>query len=165
MIHAPNPSRSRDVVLYGSNLGPIRRSCQPPLQEERRTDLHNHEHDLQRFDDVYAGFAVYQCRNQGGNTAPGQNKVLVGPVTEPTHIDASAIKNGNLTFVTNPAVLTAPTTVSGAAAGCPNPTWTGVNPTLTVTDITLTISQGGVLLFTCTASNDNGLTGTVPLTC
>src|SRR6266498_5084045 len=110
-----------------------------------------------------SGFAVYQCRNQGGNTAPGQNKVLVGPVTEPTHIDASAIKNGNLTFVTNPAVLTAPTTVSGAAAGCPNPTWTGVNPTLTVTDITLTISQGGVLLFTCTASNKQGLSGSVPL--
>jgi len=111
------------------------------------------------------GFAVYTCQNQGGNTAAGQNKVLVGPVTEPTHIDASAVKNGNLTFVTNPAVLTAPTTVTGAQAGCPNPNWTGVNPTLTLTSIELTISQGGVQLFDCKASNPQGLSGTVSLTC
>jgi len=112
-----------------------------------------------------SGFAVYQCQNGGGNIAPGQNRVLVGPVTEPTHIDSSDIKNGNLNFTTNPAVLSAPTTVTGAEAGCPNPNWTGVNPTLTVTDITLTIAQGGTLLFTCTASNPSGLSGTVPLTC
>lgn len=112
-----------------------------------------------------SGFAVYQCRNAGGNIAPGQNKVLVGPVTAPTHIPGTEIKNGNLTFTTNPAVLTAPATVTAAEAGCPNPNWTGVNPTLTVTSITLTISQGGMLLFTCTASNPNGLSGTVPLTC
>jgi hypothetical protein len=111
------------------------------------------------------GFAVYQCQNNGGNIAPGQNRVLVGPVTEPTHIDSSAIKNGNLTFTTNPAVLTAPATVSGAAAGCPSANWTGVNPALTVTDITLTIAQGGSTLFTCTASNKNGLSGSVPLSC
>jgi hypothetical protein len=112
-----------------------------------------------------SGFAVYQCQNGGGNVAPGQNKVLVGPVTEPTNIPGSAIKNGNVTFTTNPAVLTAPSTVTGAQAGCPNPNWTGVNPTLTVTNITLTIAQGGVTLFTCTASNPNGLSGTVPLSC
>ena len=113
-----------------------------------------------------SGFAVYQCRNQGGNTAPGQNRVLVGPVTEPTVIPGSEIKNGNLTFVTDPAVLTAPSTVTGAEAGCPNQNWTGVNPQLTVTDISLTISQGGTLLFTCTASNPNGFSsGTVALSC
>jgi len=60
---------------------------------------------------------------------------------------------------------TAPTTVSGAAAGCPNPNWTGVNPTLTVTSVSLDISQGGVLLFSCSASNPNGLSGTFALTC
>jgi len=112
-----------------------------------------------------SGFAVYQCQNQGGNTAPGQNKVLVGPTTTPTIIPGDEIKNGNLTFTTNPAELSAPATVTGAEAGCPNPNWTGVNPTLTVTDIELTISQGGVLLFTCTASNPEGLTGTVALSC
>ena len=87
-----------------------------------------------------SGFAVYQCRNAGGNIAPGQNKVLVGPVTAPTTIPGSSIKNGNVTFTTNPAVLTAPSTVSASQAGCPNSNWTGVNPTLTVTNITLTIA-------------------------
>lgn len=111
------------------------------------------------------GFAVYQCQNGGGNIAPGQNRVLVGPVTAPTNIDSSAIKNGNLTFTTNPAVLTAPQTVTGAEAGCPNPNWTGVNPSLTVTDITLTIAQGGTTYFTCTASNPGGLSGKVALAC
>jgi len=112
-----------------------------------------------------SGFAVYQCQNGGGNTAPGQNRVLTGPATAPTHIPGNEVKNGNLAFTTNPAVLTAPSTVSGAAAGCPNPNWTGVNPKLTVTDISLTISQGG-LLFTCTASNPNGFSsGTVALSC
>jgi hypothetical protein len=117
------------------------------------------------IDTTVSGFAVYQCQNQGGNVAPGQNKVLVGPVTAPTDIPSSAIKNGNLTFVTNPAVLTAPDTVTGAEAGCPNPNWSGVNPTLTVTSVALTISQGGVLLFSCSASDPNGLTGTFALTC
>jgi hypothetical protein len=117
------------------------------------------------IDTTVAGFAVYQCQNAGGNTAPGQNRVLEGPVTAPTDIDSDAIKNGNLRFVTNPAVLTADPTVPGAAAGCPNANWTGVNPTLTVTSVDLDIFQGGVLLFSCSASNPNGLTGTVALTC
>jgi len=112
-----------------------------------------------------SGSAVYQCQNHGGQTAPGQNKVLVGPVTSPTTIPADQVKNGTVTFTTNPAVLTAPTTVSGAAAGCPATNWTGVNPTLTVTNINMTISQGGSLLFTCSASNPNGLSGTVSLSC
>ena len=112
-----------------------------------------------------SGSAVYQCQNAGGNTAPGQNRVLVGPVTAPTTIPSGSIKNGNVSFTTNAAVLTAPATVSGSQAGCPNPNWTGVNPTLTVTNIRLTIAQGGVTLFTCTASNPNGLSGTVPLSC
>src|SRR5919198_6700377 len=75
-----------------------------------------------------SGFAVYECQNQGGNTAPGQNKVLEGPTTTPTHISSGEIKNGNLLFTTSPAELSAAETVSGAAAGCPNPNWTGVNP-------------------------------------
>ncbi|MBC9822557.1 hypothetical protein [Terrabacter sp. MAHUQ-38] len=113
-----------------------------------------------------SGFAVYQCQNNGGNTAPGQNKVLVGPAVAPTFIDSSAIKNGNLTLVTSPAVLSAPETVTGAEAGCPNPNWTGVNPTLTVTDISLVIEQPpGTEIFNCSASNPAGLSGSVLLTC
>ena len=113
-----------------------------------------------------SGSAVYQCSNNGGNTAPGQNKVLVGPTTTPTLIPGDQIKNGNVSFTTEAAVLTAPATVTGAQAGCPNPNWTGVNPTLTTTDISMRISQGGVLLFSCAAaSNPNGLSGRVPLAC
>jgi hypothetical protein len=113
-----------------------------------------------------SGFALYQCQNGGGNTAPGQNKVLVGPATSDTSIPASAIKNGNLTFTTNPATLTAAPTVSGATAGCPNPNWTGVNPVLTLTNISLVIEQPpGTAIFTCSASNPNGLTSPVTLTC
>lgn len=117
------------------------------------------------LEQTVAGFAVYQCQNQGGNTAPGQNKVLTGPVTEPTLIPSDSIKNGNVRFLTDPTVLEAEETVPGAEAGCPNPNWTGVNPTLTVTSITLDIKQGGVLLFHCTASDPDGLSGTVALTC
>lgn len=114
---------------------------------------------------IVSGSAVYQCQNGGGNIAPGQNRVLVGPTTTPTTIPSGAIKNGNVTFTTNPATLSAPDTVSGSAAGCPNSNWTGVNPTLTVTSIELTIAQGGVQLFDCSASNPNGLSGRVPLSC
>ena len=117
------------------------------------------------IDTQVAGFAVYECENRGGNRPPGQNKVLVGPVTEPTEIDSDAIKNGRVRFITDPAVLTAPSTVDGTLAGCPNPKFTGVNPTLTVTSVSTTISQGGVVLFTCSAADPDGLSGTVALTC
>jgi hypothetical protein len=113
-----------------------------------------------------SGSAVYQCQNGGGNTAPGQNKVLIGPAVAKTPINSGAIKNGNLTLVTNPAVLTAPSTVSGSAAGCPNPNWTGVNPVITVTSISLVIEQPpGTRIFNCSKSDANGLTGSVALTC
>src|SRR6266700_6075622 len=111
-----------------------------------------------------SGFALYQCQNGGGNTAPGQNRVLLGPATADTAIPAGAIKNGNLTFTTNPATLTAAPTVSGATAGCPNPNWTGVNPVLTLTSITLDIFQPPTIrIFHCTASDP--LTSPVTLTC
>src|SRR5262245_28578159 len=113
-----------------------------------------------------SGFALYQCQNGGGNIAPGQNRVLVGPATSNTAIPASAIKNGNLTFTTNPATLTAAPTVSGATAGWPNAKWTGVNPTLTLTTINLVIEQPpGTPIFTCSASNQGGLTSPVTLAC
>src|SRR5215217_907694 len=106
-----------------------------------------------------AGFAVYTCENQGGNTAPGQNRVLEGPTTTPVTIPGGSIKNGRAT-VPGTSTLTAAPTVSGAAAGCPNNNWTGVNPEVTITSVTFSATQGGVLLFTSTASNPQGLTGT-----
>jgi hypothetical protein len=115
---------------------------------------------------IVSGSAVYQCQNNGGQTAPGQNKVLVGPSTEPTTIPSGEIKNGNLTFTTNPNTLSAGDTVSGPTAGCPSPQWTGVNPTLTITSIELKIAQNGVF-YDCTVSDSNGLSGTVsfPASC
>ena len=113
-----------------------------------------------------SGFAVYQCQNPGGNLAPGQNKVLEGPQTVPTTIPSASVKNGNVTFTTNPNTLTAEPTVSGSAAGCPNGNWTGVNPTLSITQISMTIAQGGTTLFMCASATDpNGLSGTVSLSC
>ena len=92
--------------------------------------------------------------------------MLAGPATSDTAIPASAIKNGNLTFTTNPATLTAAATVGGDVAACPNNNWTGVNPTLTLTDIGLVIEQPpGTPIFTCAASNPTGLTSPASLTC
>ena len=113
-----------------------------------------------------SGFALYECQNGGGNTAAGQNKVLEGPATSDTAVPAAAIKNGNLMFTTNPATLTAAPTVDGATAGCPNPNWTGVNPKLTLTNITLDIFQPVTTrIFHCAASNAIGLTSPVTLSC
>jgi hypothetical protein len=112
-----------------------------------------------------SGTAVYQCQNQGGNTAPGQNKVLIGPSVTPAFFDADEIKNGNLAFSLS-NTLSAPTTVTAAQAGCPSNNWTGVNPVVTVTSIELVIEQPvDTVIFTCTASNPNGLSGSVALTC
>jgi hypothetical protein len=113
-----------------------------------------------------SGSAVYQCQNNGGNIAPGQNRVLIGPSTSKTSIPADQVKNGTLDFSTNPDVLSAPATVSGAQAGCPGNNWTGVNPVVTLTSITLTIEQPpGTVIFTCSASNSTGLSSPVALSC
>jgi hypothetical protein len=65
--------------------------------------------------------------------APGQNKVLTGPATGTTMVPSGAIKNERAKYTTDLAMLSAPATVSGEAAGCSNPNCTGVNPTLVVT--------------------------------
>lgn len=112
------------------------------------------------------GFSKYECQNQGGNTAPGQNKVLEGPATVPTYIDSSAIKNGNLSLTTNAVTLAADPTATATEAGCPNNNWTGVNPVLTVTSISLVIGQPpGTIIFSCSASDPAGLKSPVALTC
>jgi hypothetical protein len=155
---SPHFKRGGEPVCMFSGTTSIPVTCTATLAGLGNQDLNVHL--------SVSGFALYQCQNGGGNTAPGQNRVLEGPATSDTSIPASAIKNGNLTFTTNPATLTAAPTVSGAAAGCPNPNWTGVNPTLTLTSITLVIEQPpGTAIFTCTASNPNGLTSPVTLSC
>jgi hypothetical protein len=111
-----------------------------------------------------SGFAVYTCQNQGGQQAPGQNRVLEGPTTTPVLIDADEIKNGRVT-VPGTSTLEADETVSGREAGCPNnKTWIGVNPQITVTSVLFEASQGGVLLFSAEATDPNGLTNPIILT-
>jgi hypothetical protein len=56
--------------------------------------------------------------------------------------------------------------VGGATAGCPNNNWTGVNPVLTLTSITLDIFQPVTTqIFHCTASIPSGQTSPVTLAC
>ena len=113
------------------------------------------------------GFAVYTCRNKGGNQAPGQNQVTAGPSTTNTVLPAANAVNGHLTFTTNGNTLTVPATVPGSQAGCPNGNWTGTTPQVTVTSINLTLSQGGVTFYNCTVSNPSGLPSpvTLPTSC
>ena len=155
---SPHFKKGGEPVCTFSGSTSIPVSCGGTLSGLGNNDLNIHL--------AVSGFALYQCQNGGGNTAAGQNKVLEGPATSDTAIPADAIKNGNLTFATNPATLTADPTVSGAVAGCPNPNWTGVNPTVTLTSITLDIFQPVTTrIFHCTASNETGLTSPVTLGC
>jgi len=114
---------------------------------------------------VLGGGAVYNCQNQGGQTAPGQNVVLIGPAVSDVTVPGSEVKNGKADLEIDTAAeggvsLTAPPTVSGADAGCPNPTWTGVNPDLSVTSITFSATQSGVTLFSCKVTGTTDLCGT-----
>jgi hypothetical protein len=116
------------------------------------TDDHPGERDQERQRHLY---------DQSGGL--GQNKVLVGPSVTPVIFPAAQIKNGNLSFTIS-NTLTAPAMVTAAEAGCPNDNWTGVNPVLTLTSISLVIEQPvGTVIFTCTASDP--LSGTVALSC
>jgi hypothetical protein len=160
LASSPHFKRGGEPVCTFSGTTSITVTCTGTLAGLGNADL--------GLDLSVSGFALYQCQNGGGQLSPGQNRVLEGPATSHSVIPADQIKNGNLTFTTVPgATLSADATVSGQTAGCPNPNWTGVNPVLTVTSITLVISQpaGVTTIFTCTASNSNGLTSPVTLTC
>ena len=98
--------------------------------------------------------ATFECRNRGGQAAPGQNKIPFTATGSQT-IQGSAIKNGNATFsVTSPSSPPSPT---AEEAGCPNGNWRAVAVSdIQFSNVDLTISQGGQTLFNCTYP------GTVP---
>ena len=94
------------------------------------------------------------CVNKGGNEAPAQNKVL-REASGTTVIPSTAIKNGRARFTVTTEEVEAPTAVE---AGCPNPNWSTRVVAVRFRNVNLTISQGGELLFTCTAARvpENG---------
>jgi hypothetical protein len=92
---------------------------------------------------------TYTCQNNGGNVAPGQKSTLVvGPLGE-QNLDNSD-HNGRATLNVTAFPGTPPATVGGKAAGCPNGNWTGVNPVAGATTATLTITQGGKVIYSQT---------------
>ena len=88
------------------------------------------------------GSATTLCTNQGGNTAPGQNKTPVkssGSVTIPS----TQIKNGNLSACVTTQPPPAPT---ASEAGCPNSNWSTSLTDVQFATATITISQGGQIV-------------------
>lgn len=88
---------------------------------------------------VASGLADVTCTNPAGNVAPGQQTTTStsGTVTgiEP--------KNGRATF----SVTTAEPTPPSGRAACPNNKWTATITDVDFTSATLTLSQGGEVIF------------------
>lgn len=78
--------------------------------------------------------ANYECRNKGGNVAPGQ-PIVLSNVTGPTQTIAP--RNGQITFSPN---LPPPPTPSARTA-CPNGNWSVRLTSLTYTNVVLHIEQ------------------------
>jgi hypothetical protein len=86
-----------------------------------------------------SGTATTLCTNQGGNTAPGQNKTPVSPSAQQT-FPASEIKNGNLCACLTTAPPPNPTS---AQAGCPSSNWSASITDVTFSSAEIIVVQGG----------------------
>lgn len=99
------------------------------------------------------------CENKGGNQAPGQNPAVPSTATgEQTILQP---KNGRAGI----NVSTDVPEIGAKAAGCPNGNWHVIVGDVEFSSYTLTISQGGELVVTCTGSfspspSTNGQTST-----
>jgi hypothetical protein len=90
------------------------------------------------------------CTSPGGNTSPGQNPAL--PVNPSGSQTIHNPKNGRATI----DVTTNTPTVTPQQAGCPNKNWQTSISDVIFSSYTLTISQGGTVLFTCSGSFGGG---------
>jgi hypothetical protein len=105
------------------------------------------------------GTVSYTCRNQGGNTVPGQNPVAAQPGTANQDL-GNADHNGRGTINDLTATATAPdpppsTQTVGCGGGGSN-NWTLINPVVTVTGAHLEITQAGTIVF-CRNYTQNGI--------
>jgi hypothetical protein len=90
------------------------------------------------------GFFSVQCRNPGGNIAPGQNTVATGS----SGAQGFTAQNGKATVGSLSATLD-PSTVN-TSHSCPNSSWTPIVGSGTVTSATLTVTFNGQTIFTTT---------------
>ena len=108
------------------------------------------EGDVIVFIDATAA-VVSTCTNNGGNAAPGQNPAPIDVSGSSTITPDERLKNGNTPFTveTEPP----PPYIEGAP-DCPNPNWVETIDDLLFTSATITVEQGGVIVFsiTCTFS-------------
>jgi hypothetical protein len=81
--------------------------------------------------------ATVTCTNPAGNLAPGQTFTFTASGTQTVQVD----KNGRATFNLTTATPTAP------ANSCPNPMWTAAVTDVSFGTVTLTGTQGGVIVF------------------
>ena len=81
--------------------------------------------------------ATTTCTNPAGNVAPGQTFTFAASGTQVVTVD----KNGRATFDLTTATPTAP------AGSCPNSKWTATVTDVTFGTVTLTGTQGGVIVF------------------
>ncbi len=115
-----------------------------------------------------AGEATFLCVQPGQkkrddpNISPGANKVpFSGSATQT--IPGASVKNGRATIgpITSPSQEP---TATAEQAGCPSGNWGTQLDTATVTTVTISATQGGETLFSCTASG-TFTEGTIPLDC
>jgi hypothetical protein len=86
--------------------------------------------------------ATTTCTNPGGNVAPGQTFTFQATGTQTVQVD----KNGRATFN-----LTTPTPTPPPGS-CPNSMWTASVADVTFGTVTLTGTQGGVIVFSETVT-------------